>query len=192
MAADYPLWVYYPSRSTPSPWVETFIGIVRDQREAIDSTVVNALNSDSVLAKLAPGLAAAGYSVETGKKAAEKVKRPVLYGDQGKPRVTYEVDAAHDGEHIVVEVEAGRGARGNAIYRDLIRTSLIVDVKYLALGVMAEYRHMSGGKQQHVKSFNEARDQLDAIYASGQLALPFKGLLLFSIVPARVSHSRGR
>jgi hypothetical protein len=90
------------------------------------------------------------------------------------------VDAVHDELGVVVEVEGGRGgARGNAIYRDLIRTSLIVDVKYLALGVMTEYRHLSGGRRMSVRSFQEARDQVDAIYASGQLRLPFEGLLLF-------------
>jgi hypothetical protein len=37
---------------------------------------------------------------------------------------------------ILVEVEAGRGARGNAVYRDLVRSSLIVDQRFLVLGVM--------------------------------------------------------
>jgi hypothetical protein len=53
----------------------------------------------------------------------------------------------HDELGVVLEVEAGRGARGNAVYRDLIRTSLIVGVRYLALGVMLQYRHQSGGKR---------------------------------------------
>lgn len=77
------------------------------------------------------------------------------------------------------EVEAGRGARGNAIYRDLVRSSLIVGARYLALGVMQEYRHMSGSKPISVRSCAEAKDQLDAIFASGQLGLPFAGILLF-------------
>jgi hypothetical protein len=34
----------------------------------------------------------------------------------------------------VLEVEAGRGARGNAVYRDLVRSSLIVDQRFLGLG----------------------------------------------------------
>jgi len=65
------------------------------------------------------------------------------------------------------------------VYRDLIRSSLIVDVRYLALGVMPEYRHQSGGRGITVESYRDARDQLDAIYASGRLKLPFDGLLLF-------------
>lgn len=84
-----------------------------------------------------------------------------------------------DEERIVLEVGAGRGARGNAVYRDLIRTSLIVGVRYLALGVMTEYRHLSGGRQMAVRSYHDAREQLDAIYASGQLRLPFDGVLFF-------------
>ncbi|MGY1805803.1 hypothetical protein ACI8AF_00365 [Blastococcus sp. SYSU D00669] len=179
MAEDYPTWLYYPNRAQPPAWVETFIEVVRDQRPAIESAKVDHLTSDAVLSHLAPGLAAAGYVIETGKKRGEKVRRPVLFGEQGRPRVTYEVDAVHDKLGVVVEVEAGRGARGNAIYRDLIRTSLIVDVKYLALGVMLEYRHLSGARRMSVRSFQEARDQVDAIYASGQLRLPFEGLLLF-------------
>ena len=55
----------------------------------------------------------------------------------------------------MLEVEAGRGARGNAVYRDLIRTSLIVDVQFLALGVMTEYRHLSGGRPTVVRSFHD-------------------------------------
>ena len=103
----------------------------------------------------------------------------MLFGERGHERVAYEVDAVHDELGIVVEVEAGRGARGNAVYRDLVRSSLIVDVRYLALGVMSEYRHQTGGRPVSVASYREARDILDAVYASGQLGLPFEGVLLF-------------
>ncbi len=68
---------------------------------------------------------------------------------------------------------------GNAVYRDLVRSSLIVNARYLALGVMLTYRHKSGGKQIVVRSYEETRDVLDAIYASGRLQLPFDGVLLF-------------
>lgn len=179
MQDDYPSWIYYPIRNEPPDWVRELVEVVRDRRPQIDSAAISGLTSDIVLSQLAPGLAELGYVVETGKKSGQKVRRPVLFGDQGRPRVTYEVDAIHDGHRIVIEVEAGRGARGNAVYRDLIRTSLIVDVRYLALGVMTEYRHLSGGKAMVVHSFHDAREQLDAVYASGQLRLPFAGLLLF-------------
>ena len=93
--------------------------------------------------------------------------------------LTWEVDAVHDALGVVVEIEAGRGARSNAVYRDLIRTSLIVDVKYLALGVQLAYRHDAEGHTVTVHSFAETKNLLDAIYASGRLQLPFHGVLLF-------------
>src|SRR5262249_23248076 len=108
---------------------------------------------------------------------ANELSVPVLFGTNGHERVRYDVDAMHD--QLGVVVEAGRGARGNAVYRDLIRASLIVDAQYLALGVMADYRHMSGGREVSVASFAEARAILDAVYASGRLRLPFDGVLLF-------------
>jgi hypothetical protein len=145
----------------------------------MDSTTVDGLTSDHALHALADRLEDLGYQVETGKKASQKIRRPVLFGEDGIERVSYEIDAFHDELGIAVEVEAGRGARGNAVYRDLIRTSLIVGAKYLVLGVMIEYRHMSGGRQIAVKSFEEARELLDAVFASGRLQLPFEGVLLF-------------
>lgn len=44
---------------------------------------------------------------------------------------------------------------------------------------MAEYRHKSGGKDIAVRSYHDAKDQVDAIYASQRLRLPFEGILLF-------------
>ncbi|HVF74195.1 MAG TPA: hypothetical protein VM938_04040 [Acidimicrobiales bacterium] len=153
--------------------------MVRDAQPSIDSRSVPDLSSDSVLAALRDGLVTLGFTVEAGKKKADRIRRPVLFGEQGIERVAYEVDAVHDELGVVVEVEAGRGARGNAVYRDLIRTSLIVGADYLALGVMQAYHHMSGGRRIMVASYFDAKAQIDAIYASGRLQLPFEGLLLF-------------
>jgi hypothetical protein len=179
MTSEYPTWNYYPLSDKPPPWVGEFVSAVASARQEIESAKVQNLTSDVVLGHLAASLALLNYTVETGKTTIQKVRRPVLFGANGKERVAYEVDAFHDGLGIAVEVEAGRGARGNAIYRDLIRASLIVGANYLALGVMLEYRHLNKGKVQRVNSYDDARAQMDAIYTSGRLRLPFHGLLLF-------------
>jgi hypothetical protein len=137
------------------------------------------LTSDIVLKHLRPGLEQLGYRVETGKRKAQRIALPVLFGEEGMPRVRYEVDAVHDDLGVLVEIEAGRGARGNAVYRDLIRSSLIVDAHFLVLGVMEAYRHKSGGKTITVRSYDDAKNLLDALYASRRLELPFDGILLF-------------
>ena len=180
--ADYPDWLYYPTSSTPPQWVHDLLRVVEDARDHIDTDVAERaerLTSDVVLAHLSSGLKGIGYVTEDGKRKDQRIHRPVLYGLRGIEAVAYDVDAVHDGFGILLEVEAGRGARGNAVFRDLIRTSLIVDATFFALGVAKHYRHQSGGRAVDVPSFQEARGTLDAIHASGRLRLPFKGVLLF-------------
>jgi hypothetical protein len=172
----YPSWIYYPTSTAPPAWVHDLIAVVAAVQADVASAQHTGLTSDSVLLKLRPGLELLGYTVEASKRRADKVRRPVLFGEGGGERVAYEVDAVHDEIGVLLEVEAGRGAMGNAVYRDLIRTSLIFGARFLALGVMLEYRYSKSGFTQ---SYRDARDLLDAIYASGRLQFPFEGILLF-------------
>jgi hypothetical protein len=176
--AAYPRWIYYPNREAPPTWVTEFISIVEASRQNIDSSVVHEppLTSDIVLRHLQPGLELGGYSVESSKKRTGKIRRPVLFGEGGVERVAFEVDAVHQELGVLVEVEAGRGAMGNAVYRDLVRSSLIVGAQYLALGVMTEYRYSASSVSQ---SYRDSKELLDAVFASGRLKFPFEGILLF-------------
>ncbi len=63
----------------------------------------------------------------------------------------------------------------NATYRDIIRTSLIVDAQYLALFLPVAYRHVSGGREVLVRAYKECADLLSALYASQRLPLPLRG-----------------
>ena len=92
--------------------------------------------------------------------------------------MAYEVDAFQPADGIALEVEAGRGALGNAGYRDLIQASLMVDVDYLLLAVLIEYRFRVNGKPRVSKSYQDTRARLQAIYASQRLVLPLRGVLL--------------
>ena len=175
---NYPKWQYFPSYAQAPIWVSDFIKVVSIHGNEVDSRMVENLTSDRVLSYIADDLASLGYQVETGKKTIQKIRRPVLFGEEGVEKVSYEIDAFHDSLGIAVEVEAGRGARGNAVYRDLIRTSLIVGARYLVLGVMIEYRHQSSGKEVTVRSYEDARSLIEAIFSSGRLGLPFEGILL--------------
>ena len=108
MTLPYPDWIYYPIREAPPRWAHDFVQAVAGARTAIDSADVSDLTSDRVLAELRPGLETLGYRVESGKQQHDRIRLPVLFGDYGAPRLTYEVDAVHDGLGVVVEVEAGR------------------------------------------------------------------------------------
>ena len=109
----YPTWSYFPRNVRPPSWAVSFVEVVKAAENEI-STVNSrtGLSSDDVLKSLEPGLVALGYAVESGRTAADKIFRPVLFGEFGVPEVSYEIDAFHDRLGIAVEVEAGRGAAG--------------------------------------------------------------------------------
>jgi len=156
-----------------------FVEVV-EKAEAKISTVAEktGLSSDAVLSELRSGLLGLGYVVESGKTKAATIHRPVLFGENGKAEVNYEIDAFHDELGIAVEVEAGRGASNNADYRDIVRTSLILDARNMALLMPVSYRFMSSQRQYAIRAYERTRNQLDAIYASQRLQLPFDGILL--------------
>lgn len=174
MATEYPTWKFYPSRSKPPAWVADVVAAFAAAGSAIDSRANHGVTSDAALAAVRPGLVALGFDVESGKTRAGRIHRPVLFGEMGRPSVAYEIDGFHSGHGIVLEVEAGRGASNNADYRDLIRTSLIVDAEYLVLAMMLQYQ--AGATVW--RSYERTRRQIDAIYESERLRLPFRGLLL--------------
>lgn len=174
MAAQYPLWKFYPSRSREPEWVADLVAAFAAAGTELDSRSNHGVSSDAALAVLRPTLVSLGFEIEASKTKADKISRPVLFGEMGKPRVAYEVDGFHPEHSIVLEIEAGRGAAGNADYRDLVRTSLIVDADYLALAMKLEYKT---GKTI-MRSYERTREQIDAIYASERLKLPFAGILL--------------
>lgn len=173
---DFPKWSYFPRNVRSPEWVAPFVAVVHDAQSAISTPAGGRLESDGVLLELVSGLSALGYTVEKGKKAVDKIDRPVLFGEGGRAEVTMEVDAFHDGLGIAVEVEAGRSWNGNAVYRDIVRTALLLDAKYLALLVPIAYKPPS--VKRAIPSYDYTRGLLDAIYASRRLHLPFEGVLL--------------
>jgi hypothetical protein len=175
----YPMWSYFPRNVRPPAWASSFVEVVKSAEGKVSTVEYRTgLDSDAVLSNLSPGLVALGYAVESGKTKQAKSHRPVLFGENGTPSVNYEIDAFHDELGIAVEVEAGRGAAGNADYRDIVRTSLILDARYMALLLPVRYRTTSGGREHAIHAYERTRSQLDAIYASQRLKLPFEGVLL--------------
>jgi hypothetical protein len=178
MAVSYPAWKYYPSSARPPAWVVAVVGAFSAAQAQVDSTLKLGLNSDAVLSALRPALVTLGFDVESSKKKIDKIRRPVLFGERGAESLAYEVDAFHQLEGIALEIEAGRGVMGNAVYRDIIQTSLLLDARHLVLAVAAQYHYTSGGKPVVSTDYGVCRNIFDAVYASGRLKLPFDGVLL--------------
>lgn len=179
MGVTYPRWSYFPRNTRPPEWAESLVEVVAEAEQQVSSEHLptdaeERRTSDLVLDALRPGMERLGYEVESGKRADQKIRKPVLFGDNGRAEVSYEIDAFHDELGIAVEVEAGRGAMSNADYRDIIRMSLLLDARYMVLIMPTVYRYGRSSTQ----AFERTRDQMSAIYASDRLKLPFDGVLI--------------
>jgi len=134
------------------------------------NSINNKLNSDEVLEKVAPFLLELGYKVESGKKSADKIRVPVLFGLDNNIDKEFNADAlSHDGK-IVIEIEAGRALDNNQFLKDIFQACMMFGVEYLVIAVREVYR----GR----KDFDIIYAFLETLYISNRLHLPLKGILL--------------
>ncbi len=169
----------FPRTEPPPAFVEGVVGVFR-QHESEIATEVNdkGLKSDEVLAVLGPDLADLGFQVEASKKKVDKLQRPVFFGENGIPTLRYEIDAYHPTWKCGLEVEAGRGWMGNAVYRDLIQAAVMVGVEHLCLAVSNVYRYKSSGRPAASRDYENARQLAEALYGHSRLRLPYNLVLI--------------
>lgn len=102
-------------------------------RAAFQRDDLAGLKSDAVLEAVRPALVADGWSIESGKTRA------------GRIRVGwFEVDGWHAERRAILEVEGGRATESNAVYRDILRTMTLDEIWYPVLAVPIAYRHKNG------------------------------------------------
>jgi hypothetical protein len=176
MPRSYPSFYYFPRTKRAPAWVEQVLGVFESARNRIDARKAPHKKSNEVLAILRPGLEKVGFKVESGPKQDQKLHRPVYFAEMGIADVKYEIDAFNPEHGIVVEVEAGRSVQGNAIYRDIIRTSLMIDARYSVIAMPIEYKF--GKKGTLSNPYDIGVSALNAIWSSERLRLPFEGMLL--------------
>jgi hypothetical protein len=134
------IWSYFPRSDKPTPLALGVVAAFQAVPVGIDSETHTELKSNDVLALVKPHLEGAGFRVEIGKKAAEKIRVPVLFGRNGRLEKAFDADAYHEAEGFVVEVEAGRGVTNNQFLKDLFQACMMHDVHYLAIAVRNVYR----------------------------------------------------
>ena len=161
-------WQYFPKSSPPPELVEGVIEVFASQFSSINSPG-HSLRSNEVLGIVTAKLQALGFEVETGKRASEKIRVPVLFGRNGRVEKSFEADAWHRSGKFVLEVEAGRGITNNQFLKDLFQACMMHDVEYLAIAVRTEYRG--------AKNFETMTQFFETLYASNRLDLPLRGLL---------------
>jgi len=128
------------------------------------------LESNEVLKLIEEDLVKVGFKVESNKK--DKIKRPVLFGRQGRHEKSFDVDAFHEPDGVILEVESGRGFTNNQFLKDFFSGCAMQGVRHIAIALRLRY-----GKTQH-EDFEAACSYFDAIYASGRIKFPIESLLM--------------
>ncbi len=169
----------FPRTVSPPEFAEQIAKVFIDHYNEITTTTLKkALTSDEVLRVIRHDLEQLGFECEKSKVPSGKINRPVLFGENGKSEVSYDIDASHSQWHAVLEVEAGRAWKGNAIYRDLIRASIMVGVKYLILAVPNRYQYYVSGKISASADYDNTRDLANALYGHDAFQLPYNLMLI--------------
>lgn len=159
----------------PTPDIVSAVVSVFARHEARISTpkLDKGLSSDQVLAVVRDDLIHLGFDVEAGKRADEKIHRPVFFGRNGVPSLKYEIDGYHEAQRCGLEIEAGRAWMGNAVYRDLIQAMVMVQVELLVLAVPLSYKYKSGGKTMSSSDFENTVALASALYGHARMPIPY-------------------
>lgn len=130
----------------------------------------NTLSSDEVLSCVREGLEKIGYSVEKSKKKTDKIRVPVLYGQNGKVNLAFEVDAYSEKTNTVIEVEAGRAVVNYQFLKDFYETCMMQGVKFFCVAVRNKYRDS--------KDFEKVCNFFQTLYISNTMKIPLEGVLI--------------
>jgi hypothetical protein len=169
----------FPRTQSPPAFAEPVVEVFRKHEPDICTALLaKGLTSDVVLRKIADDLRGLGFEVERGKVSAGVIRRPVFFGENGKPALQYQVDCWHAGWRCGLEVEAGRALEGNAVYRDLIQALVMVDMEHLVLAVPLGYRRMSLGRPRVSGNYDLTCAVADALFGHSRVRMPYSLVII--------------
>ena len=113
------------------------------------------------------------FAIEQSKTSAGKIRRPVYFGESGVPSLAYEIGGFHAEWRCGIEIEAGRGWMGNAVYRDLVQALIMVNVEHLVLAVANTYKYVSSGKAAMSKDYDNTLSVAEALYGHSRVRMPY-------------------
>lgn len=162
-------WQFFPKSRIIPEHLQNVLDVFELNEVWINSDAHN-YSSNEVLEKVRVGLEKLYFLVEKGKKSNDKIKVPVLFGQNGKLEKYFDADGYNKQSKTVIEVEAGRAVTNYQFLKDLFQACMMYEVDYLIIAVRRNYR--GNPDFQNVITFFET------LYASGRLQLPLKGILI--------------
>lgn len=164
----------FPRTEPPPDFVYEVVKAFRMHEEKIATELLaKGMKSDEVLKTLEPELLNLGFSTEISKRKVDKIERPVFFGENGVPTLRYEIDAYQPVWKCGLEIEAGRGWMGNAVYRDLVQAAVMVGIDFLCLCVSNTYKYNAAGKPAVSRDYENAKQLAEAIYGHTRFRLPY-------------------
>ena len=162
-------WQFFPKCKDASSLLKAVVRCFEDGEPEIASEN-HTCQSNEVLEHVRPYLERIGFRVETGRRMEQKIRVPVLFGLDGTPEKSFDVDAYHEGSKVVLEVEAGRGVLNHQFLKDFFEACIMSNVDYLVLAIRKIYgtRH----------DFEKVVTFFDTFYASGRMSIPLEGILV--------------
>lgn len=168
-------YICFPRTNPPPHFAPTVAAIFHKYEQQIGTIhLEKGLTSDQVLAIIRDDLVDLGFEVESGKRKADKIERPVFFGENGQPTLRYEIDAYHKEWKCGFEVEAGRAVMGNAIYRDLIQALVMVQVGVLILAVPNTYKYRSSGRPIVSYDYEKTISVAETLYGHSRFQFPYE------------------
>jgi hypothetical protein len=164
----------FPRTKPPLHFAPKIAELFMQHEQEIGTAILQkGLSSDAVMSVLREDLSRMGFDIEAGKKHAQKLKRPVFFGEDGRPSRQYEIDGFHPEWNCGIEIEAGRAWMGNAIYRDLIQAMVMVDLEHLILAVPLSYKYVSAGRPVTSNDYANTVSVADALYSHSRVRIPY-------------------
>ncbi len=122
--------------------------------------------SDAILKKIGKSLSDLGFDVEKRGDSSKRIKKSISTGNDAQ--IQYFIDAYHPVWRCGLEVEAGRGWKSNAVYRNIVQSILTLDVDHLVIAVRNEYR----SKKEISKDYDKLARLCDALYSNNRIEMP--------------------
>lgn len=162
-------WQFFPKSRIIPEHLQNVLSVFELNESLISSDAHN-YGSNDVLENVRTNLERLDFQIEKSKKSNDKIKVPVLFGQNGKLEKYFDADGYNKINKTVIEVEAGRAVTNYQFLKDLFQACMMYEVDYLVIAVRKDYR--GNPDFQNVITF------FDTLYASGRLQLPLKGILI--------------
>jgi hypothetical protein len=162
-------WQFFPKSKVIPAHLQKIVNAFESKENSIASDKNN-YSSNEVLEILRKDFESIGFQIEKSKRSIDKIKVPVLFGQNGKLEKYFDADGYNEENKTVLEIEAGRAVTNYQFLKDLFQACMMFEVDFLVIAVRKDYR--GNPDFQNVITF------FDTLYASGRLQLPLKGILI--------------